>query len=189
MQKVELRKLYKEKRKAFSRKEIDQKSSEILRNLKSMEIWDNSVFHVFVSIPGFNEVNTHPIIEYLFAENKKVVVPKTFGREMKACLIDPKTRWETGKFGVKEPKTCNEFDAQLIDIILMPLLIYDKQGNRIGYGGGFYDRFLKKTSPKVLKIGLCIFPPIEIIEDAEPTDIPMDYCVTDSEIVSFTSGD
>jgi 5-formyltetrahydrofolate cyclo-ligase len=60
----------------------------------------------------------------------------------------------------------------------MPLLIFDKQGNRVGYGKGFYDRFLQKCSPNALKVGICLEKPIEQIEDLNEFDVKMDVCIT-----------
>ncbi|MFA7686603.1 MAG: 5-formyltetrahydrofolate cyclo-ligase [Moheibacter sp.] len=185
MKKSELRILYKAKRKALSSEESKQISFQILENLKSMEIWGNSVFHVFLPIPNQNEVNTLPLIKYLLESKKQVVVPKLDGQQMLTCLIDKNTEFEPGKFNVPEPKLFQLIDPKKIDVILMPMLICDKKGNRIGYGGGFYDRFLLDCKKNVLKIGLNFFEPIEEIPEVFETDVPLDYCVTGDSIVSF----
>lgn len=187
MTKDQLRKEYREKRKAFSENQIKDFSQKILGQLKSMPIWDAEYFHVFVSIKGKQEINTSPIINDLFESDKKVIVPKTNGKELLACQINRNTKWEIGNFNVPEPIDYKLIESSLISVVFVPMLICDLDGNRIGYGGGYYDRFLSKLNKDCLKIGLNFFGPIQKIEDVEPTDIPLDYCVTPDEIVSFVS--
>lgn len=187
MTKSELRTLYRKKRKQFSQKEIDQFTSGILENLKTLPIWENEVFHIYVPIRAKNEINTWLIINYLHDLGKTIVVPKIEGDQLLSCKIDAETEWEIQSFGVPEPKNPELFDSSQIEVVFVPMLICDYTGHRIGYGGGFYDRFLGSLSPNVLKVGLNLFAPIDKIEEVESTDIPLDYCVTSSEIVSFTS--
>ncbi len=187
MTKSELRKLYKEKRKQLSDAEIEKFSKEILVNLKSMPIWEKSVFHIFVPIEKQREINTFPIIHYLLEQNKTVVVPRIENGQIENCLLSPETVWTTGKLDIPEPKICQKIDNEQIEIVFLPMLICDKQGNRIGYGGGYYDRFLANLREETLKIGLNYFPPISQINEIEKTDIPLNYCVTPEEIVSFDS--
>lgn len=186
MTKSELRIIYKSKRKEFSTEEVNQISFQILDNLKSMEIWENSVFHIFMPILNHNEINTLPILNYLFELEKQVAVPKVEGEKMLGCLIEKKTEFVSGKFNVPEPQFFQLIDAKEVDVIFIPMLICDKKGNRVGYGGGYYDRFLKECKDNVLKIGLNLFEPIDKIEDVYESDISLDYCVTGDEIVSFS---
>lgn len=187
MTKDQLRKEYRKNRKNFSDEQIEDFSQKILDRLKSMPIWDAEYFHVFVSIKGKHEVNTTPIINDLFDINKKVIVPKTNGMELLSCQINPDTKWEIGNFNVPEPIDYKIIEPSLINVVFVPMLICDLAGNRIGYGGGYYDRFMSKLNKDCLKIGLNFFGPIQKIEDVEPTDIPLNYCVTPDEIVSFVS--
>jgi 5-formyltetrahydrofolate cyclo-ligase len=62
---------------------------------------------------------------------------------------------------------------------------FDLQGNRVGYGKGFYDRFLERTRPDAIKVGLCLFPPVDQISDAAPFDIKMDVVVTPEQVYFF----
>lgn len=185
MIKSEIRTFYKSKRKELSTEAVNEISLQILENLKSMEIWANPNFHVFIPIPNHNEINTLPLIDYLFELNKEVIVPKIENDKMLSCLIDSETEFELGKFNVPEPKTFQLIDSTKIDIIFMPMLICDQKGNRIGYGGGYYDRFLQECRNDVIKIGLNFFEPIDEIKDVLESDVPLDYCVTGEGIVSF----
>lgn len=185
MTKSELRDIYKSKRKEFSSEQANEISLRILENLKSMKIWENSTFHIFLPIPNQNEINTFPILDYLFEVEKQVIVPKVQGKGMRSCLIDKNIQFVPGKFNVPEPEVFEVVDSKQIDVIFMPMLICDKSGNRIGYGGGYYDRFLTTCRKNVLKIGLNFFNPIEKIPEIFESDVPLDYCVTGDLIVSF----
>lgn len=185
MTKSELRTIYKSKRKQLSSDEVNEISLLISENLKSMPIWGNSNFHIFIPILNQNEINTLIIIDYLFQLEKQVIVPKVEGDKMLSCLIDKNTEFELGNFNVPEPKFFQLFEPKNIDVIFMPMMICDQKGNRIGYGGGFYDRFLKECKKDIIKIGLNFFQPISKIDEVFDTDIPLNYCVTADEIVSF----
>lgn len=185
MTKSELRTFYKSKRNEISSEKVNELSLQILEHLKSMPIWENSNFHIFIPILNQNEINTLPIIDYLFQFGKNVIVPKVQGDKMLSCLIDKNTAFESGKFNVPEPKYYQLFDPKEIDVIIMPMLICDQKGNRIGYGGGFYDRFLQECRNDVIKIGLNFFEPIQKMDEIYESDVPLNYCVTGDEIVSF----
>jgi len=186
MTKSELRKIYKSKRQELLPDEIQNISLLILENLKSMNIWQNSNFHIFIPIPGQNEINTFPIIDYLFQLSKNIIVPKIKDGKMLNCLIDENVEWQTGKFSIPEPKEFHLVDSKEIEVVFLPMLICDQKGNRIGYGGGFYDRFLANFKIQPTKIGLSFFAPVEGIDDIQDTDVPLDYCITGDRIVSFT---
>lgn len=185
MKKPELRKIYKAKRFQFYPAEIQQLSFKILENLKRMDIWDFSVYHIFLPIAQNHEINTFPIIDELFSKNKRVVVPKVSGLELINCEIQKETEFEIGKFNTLEPKEIQLVDNKLVELVFMPMMVCDKNGNRVGYGGGFYDRWLSQFEKKPVKIGLNFFPPVDEIQEAAEWDVRLDYSVTPDEIVSF----
>lgn len=185
MNKPLLRQKYIQTRNQLSIERVNLWSNQIFQNLPNIPIWDFQNFHLFQSIPGKNEVQTKGILVYLNQLGKTILVPKVEGKTMLTCKINSSTTWISGAFQVPEPSNCLLFPETSIEVIFVPLLICDQKGNRIGYGGGFYDRFLSKCSPNALKIGLSFFSPIKEIIDAEDFDIPLDYCVTPTEIVSF----
>jgi 5-formyltetrahydrofolate cyclo-ligase len=88
-------------------------------------------------------------------------------------------------WGITEPESGELVSPKCLDMVLVPLLVFDKQGKRVGYGKGFYDRFLSQCRSNVLKVGLSYFKPIEKIGDADTYDIPLDICVTPDEIWYF----
>lgn len=188
MTKTELRQYYKAERQKFSPIEIQDRSEQLLLNLIQMPIWDRASYHIFVPIKSQNEINTWPIIDYLFSLGKQVSVPIVQGKELTHAQITAETQWQKAAFGIEEPKEYETVDDRLIEVVFVPLLVCDRKGHRVGYGGGYYDRFLAKTHPDCLKIGLSFFEPIDEIPGIESTDIPLDYCITSAGIVSFTSG-
>jgi 5-formyltetrahydrofolate cyclo-ligase len=87
---------------------------------------------------------------------------------------------------ILEPVSNLQFPVSQIDLVLIPLLCFDKKGYRVGYGKGYYDRFLADCRPDVLKIGLSIFEPIEQIKDVDAYDIRLDFCITPNKIWQFS---
>lgn len=186
MRKSELRKIYKTKRFQLSASEIQEFSLKILENLKQMDIWDFSVYHIFLPIVQNHEINTFPIMDELFSRNKRVVVPKVNGLELINCEIQKDVEFEVGRFNTLEPKDFQSTENQEIELVFMPMMVCDKIGNRVGYGGGFYDRWLNQFEKTPIKIGLNFFPPVDAIQDASEWDVRLDYSVSPDEIVSFT---
>lgn len=90
-----------------------------------------------------------------------------------------------GKFGIMEPKKGHLIDPVLIDLVLVPLLVCDMKGYRIGFGKGYYDRFLGNLSQDVVKIGISYFPPVQNIPDMTEFDIPLNLCITPKCIYEF----
>jgi len=89
------------------------------------------------------------------------------------------------KWGIPEPENGSAIAPQLIDLILVPLLCFDKQGYRVGYGKGFYDRFIARCRPDVTTIGLSFFEPVDSIADVDAYDIPLTFCVTPERLYHF----
>ncbi len=106
------------------------------------------------------------------------MIPGT--KAMEHYLWNDETKLVTNRWGIQEPdpETSQPIKIQSIDSILIPLLAFDKKGSRVGYGGGYYDRFLPQCRPDALKIGLSFFEPIEEVEDVADWDVKLDVCVT-----------
>lgn len=182
--KKHLRKKYHEKRRQLSSEQIQQKSQQIAQHFLSSEWMNSQTFHVFLSIEKFHEVQTQFIISELWKQNKIVVVPKMNGKALLNCAYTPQTVLEIKKWDIPEPKTCELADSKQIDVVLMPLLICDQNGNRIGYGGGFYDRFLPYLREDVPLVGINFFEPIEHLEK-EAHDIPLDALIIPTGVMRF----
>jgi 5-formyltetrahydrofolate cyclo-ligase len=100
-------------------------------------------------------------------------------------LLTDNTKIKKNSYNVPEPVDGLEVPDAKIDVVFVPLLAYDIQGNRVGYGKGFYDNFLNKCKPETIKIGLSFFPPEESIEDVTSTDVKLNFCVTPDNIIAF----
>ena len=99
--------------------------------------------------------------------------------------IDQNTNFITNKLGIREPISKVSFDTSLIEIIIVPLLVFDKNGHRVGYGGGYYDRFMSNINDDVIKVGLSLFDPIDNISDINDKDIPLNFVVTPTSTFNF----
>ncbi|WP_417443487.1 5-formyltetrahydrofolate cyclo-ligase [Joostella sp.] len=187
MNKNELRIEYKKKRDALSQSDIEDYSIAIANQLLRLKIWENNYYHIFLSIASQKEIDTSFILSILQGKDKEVIISKSNFKEgiLTNFLLTDNTVIKVNKYGIPEPEDGIEVPNKKIDVVFIPLLAYDKKGNRIGYGKGFYDRFLASCNNEVIKIGLSFFPPEESIEDISQHDIALDYCVTPNEICSF----
>ena len=187
MDKKELRKKYKSLRQTLSEKEIEDKSLAIANQLIQMKIWDKLYYHLFLTIAEQKEIDTEFILQVLAGKDKEIVISKcefsTLG--MIHYLLTDNTKIKKNSYNVPEPIDGIEVPDAKIDVVFVPLLAYDKAGNRVGYGKGFYDNFLSKCKPETIKIGLSFFPPEEIINGISENDVKLDYCVTPEMVIQF----
>jgi 5-formyltetrahydrofolate cyclo-ligase len=189
--KQQLRKYYLSKRKAISSEEIVIKSQQI-KDLffANFDLSKIKYLHVFLPILQHNEINTWLIIKYLQQNFPQIniVIPKIISANstLSNYLFDEKKLIEN-HWGILEPSGENQVKIlpEQIDLVIIPLLIFDKNGNRVGYGKGFYDRFLQECKLETLKIGVCLEEAIELIEDTNEFDIKMDFCITPNKIYRF----
>ena len=186
MLKKELRLNFKSRRKQFSAEEVFASGQSIGQLVRLLPVWDHNHFHIFFPIKNNNEIDTSAIINYLHSKNKQVFVPRVKeARELESILLLRESKLKENKWGIPEPTDGELVEPDLIDVVFVPLLIFDKKGHRVGYGKGYYDRFLKSCRKDVVKIGLSYFEAIDEIGDLNPGDIAMDYCVTPIKIYSF----
>ncbi|WP_264548475.1 5-formyltetrahydrofolate cyclo-ligase [Flavobacterium sp. N2820] len=187
MDKKEARKKSKEARKQLSQEEIEDKSLAIANQLLRMNIWDKLYYHLFLTIEEQKEINTEYILQILAGKDKEIVISKcefaTVG--MTHFLLTDNTKIKKNSYNVPEPVDGLEVPDAKIDVVFVPLLAYDTQGNRVGYGKGFYDNFLSKCKPETIKIGLSFFPPEEKIDGVSVKDVKLDFCVTPEEVFRF----
>lgn len=188
MTKTELRSKYKELRKQLSLDDVERLSMEIANRLLTLPIWNFSYYHIFLSMNDKKEINTEYILHILQGKDKNIVVSKSNMDDgsMNHFLLTDSTQIKKNNYGIPEPEDGIEVPEKKLDVVFVPLLAFDKQGNRVGYGKGYYDRFLKNCKPDTLKIGLSFFEaeesPIQGITDF---DLALDYCITPSSISSF----
>lgn len=167
--------------------EVEEGSLEIANNLLNLPIWGKEYFHLFLSISEKREVDTQGILHILQGKDKHVVLSKADfdSGTLSNYLLTDSTVIKVNDWGIPEPVAGIEIKASSIDVVFIPLLVYDERGNRIGYGKGFYDRFLSRCRPDVVKVGLSFFSAEEEILDVDEHDVPLDYCVTPEKIYNF----
>ncbi|QKZ11512.1 5-formyltetrahydrofolate cyclo-ligase [Spirosoma sp. KUDC1026] len=196
MLKADLRKHYLAERRALSADEVNQRSQQIatrlLAQLSSLVADRRLVLHTFLPIQRHNEVDTWSIIHQIWDRYPQIqiAVPVTDMAQlcMRHYVITPETPFFANSLGIPEPPADGlELQPDELSIVLVPLLVFDGQGDRVGYGGGFYDRFLAQCEPHCLKIGLSLFAPIEQIDDVVETDIRLNSCVTPDRYWVFGS--
>tara|TARA_R100000789_G_C2960859_1_gene137888 strand:- start:145 stop:714 length:570 start_codon:yes stop_codon:yes gene_type:complete len=189
MNKQEFRKKYKQLRTALNDSEIEKLSLEIANKTLELPIWDLSFYHVFLSITEQKEVNTEYLLHILQGKDKEVVIPKAEVKtgNLQHFLLTDKTRIKKNRWNIPEPQEGIEISTEKIEVVFIPLLAFDNSGHRIGYGKGFYDRFLAKCRPDVLKIGLSFFDAEENFKETFSSDIPLNYCVTPKKIYTFNT--
>jgi len=180
MLKADLRTKYKALRKPLTFDEIMNDSLAIANNCLYLPIWEKTYFHLFLPIEAQKEVNTEFLLQILAGRDKEIVVSKSDfeNGSMTHYLLTDNTKLKVNDYGIPEPIDGLEVPANKIDVVFVPLLAYDKKGNRVGYGKGFYDQFLSQCKPNVIKIGVSYFDPEEIISDVNEHDIQLDFCVT-----------
>lgn len=187
MDKKKARQKYKAARQELSDEAIELKSLAIANRLLLLDVWNNTYFHLFLTIEHHKEVNTEFILQILAGKDKEIVVSKSNFQtgKMLHFLLTDNTKFSINEYHIPEPINGLEVPINKIEVVFVPLLAYDKQGNRVGYGKGFYDRFLSKCQPKTIKIGLSFFEPEGQIDGTFDGDIRLDYCITPENIYSF----
>ena len=185
MNKIEARKKYFKLREKLDNEQLVSKSISIANNALNLPIWEFNFFHIFLSIQNRFEVDTTPIINILIGKNKEILISKSnFNNlSMKSYIFSEETLLKKNKYGIPEPINGKEFKEN-IDVIFIPLIAYDKKGNRVGYGKGFYDRFLSTQKNNIIKVGLSFFGPEETVEQKEFAQ-SLDYCVTPEKVFSY----
>lgn len=190
MTKSELRKLYLEKRKALTAGEVAEMSLLLADRLfTSFDLAGIRTLHCFISISKFNEVDTSIIFQKVWNDFPNI---DTFAPRMDRSIDElehlPYTdasEMIENSWGIREPAGTKKADPKKIDLVLVPLLCFDERGFRVGYGKGYYDRFLARCRPDCLKIGISFFPPVDRIDDIHAGDIPLNWCVTPERVYRF----
>lgn len=171
----------------LSNEDRRDRNRSIFLHLKKLPIWDYDYYHLFLPIEINKEVSTDPIIDLLRQSGKNIVVPKVInGEELEHFLLEENTVLELNPWGIPEPVGGKRVAVDQIDLVFVPLLAFDKSGHRVGYGKGYYDRFLASCRADVLKIGLSFFEPVEKIGDINRNDIALDHCVSPAAVYSFS---
>lgn len=165
---------------------MQDRSKKIFENFsESFSVSEGQNVHVFLSIEKFNEVETNSFINYFKKHGARIFVPKMIKGKLIAVELGEEKSLVKNNFGILEPQSL-ENECSHFDLIITPLLYADAEGNRVGYGKGYYDGFFSNINENALKIGVGFFSPLEIVEDIEEHDVTLDYLITPDSILSFS---
>ncbi|HET8887064.1 MAG TPA: 5-formyltetrahydrofolate cyclo-ligase [Salinimicrobium sp.] len=187
MKKPQLREKYLKLRLRMTAEEIEEQSLLIANKLLELRIWDLNFYHLFLTITEKKEIDTEPILHILQGKDKNIVLSRCNVNTgtLHNFLLTDNTIIKKNKWNIPEPVNGVEVPSEQIDVVFVPLMAYDKEGNRIGYGKGFYDNFLATCRENVIKIGLSFFDPEPHISEVYASDIALDFCVTPTQIFHF----
>lgn len=184
MDREEIREIYRAKRKELSVDECLEASVDITNNLLRHWMFHNKLIHCFMPIHRLKEVDTLPLIKKLRERNRICIPVSNFkANEMRHILLTEHTQFQDNAVGIPEPVNGDPVEPEEIDVVIVPLLAVDQHGNRLGYGKGFYDRFLAQCKPTAIFIGLNMFDIHEDFTDIDEYDVPLHYVVTPKGIL------
>lgn len=179
-----LREFYKDKRKALSIDECVKLSQKITNNFLGYFMFHKKMIDCFLPIHRYREVETRPLVDRLRRQNTVCVPVSNFElNSLNHTIIDEHIKFQENSHGIPEPVYGTNVEAEEIQVVIVPLLVVDQYGNRLGYGKGFYDRFLAECKPGTIFIGLTMFDIHIDFEDVQPHDIPLHYVVNPQGIL------
>lgn len=186
MNKQELRRIYREKRTLFTASERMKMDDLLLIQFQKLSLGPVYVLMSYCPSEKHAEPNTYLFSTYLEHLNPglhtcyPVTDFATLG--IKPVQVNDHTEFNINDYGIEEPVNGIETDPLEIDVVFLPMLVCDKAGYRVGFGKGFYDRFLPRCREDVLKIGFSYFDPVEAIDDTHQFDVPLNFCITPHQV-------
>ncbi|HYG21002.1 MAG TPA: 5-formyltetrahydrofolate cyclo-ligase [Ohtaekwangia sp.] len=187
MTKKELRKIFLQKRSELTPAAYARLNHQLCENFfAGIDLSFVKVLHTFLPIEKNKEPDTWPIInriteQYAYIQLSIPRINQNTGG-LENFFYEGKKQLEYNAWGIPEPKNGLPSPTEKIDMVLVPLLAFDKHGNRVGYGKGFYDKFLSTCPASCKRIGLSLFPPCDGISDIQPSDEPLTMTVTPDQV-------
>lgn len=189
MLKKDIRNVFRKKRASISSTDKMKWDDLLLIQFQTIELPFTDYVLSFYPIEQHNEVNTFLITDYLHFRNPGLTIcySKTDLKKltMQAIACHADSIFEANAYNIPEPLDTETVDPSLLDMVIIPMLAFDLNGNRVGYGKGFYDRYLTQCRKDCLKVGLSYFGPVESIDDRHEFDVPLDLCITPQRIYVF----
>jgi 5-formyltetrahydrofolate cyclo-ligase len=188
MTKEEARKTFLQKRLALSEGAYQQLNFQLYNQFfAQIDLSFIKCIHIFLPIENKREPDTWPMIDRIRREfpNVRISIPKVVGDQLENTYFEGLHQLKKNKWGIMEPELGVPTPTEKIDMVIVPLLAVDNNGHRVGYGKGFYDRFLAECRIRCLRIGISLFDPVEIIEDIDDNDITLTHCLTPSVLLKF----
>jgi 5-formyltetrahydrofolate cyclo-ligase len=189
MVKKEIRQLYSQKRVDVPAAELAELDGRIIENFRSVNLEGIQVllsYYPIVARAEFNVALCEQLLQ-LNNPNLQIAWPRLQDDNitMEAIAVTKDTVLIKNRFSIFEPSGNNFLQPQLIDAVFVPLLAFDAKGYRVGYGKGYYDRFLARCAPDVVKIGFSYFEALPAIDDINEFDVPLKYCITPMRVYEF----
>lgn len=169
-------------------KDLTKLNEAILKHFCRLDFKQVRYLHIYLPIREKKEMNTMLLIDWLKENHPeiRIVVPKSdFATNSMNHYALGDVEFKVSRFGIPEPVSGEEVAIKSIDMAIVPLLAVDRRGHRVGYGRGFYDRFLIECRPDVKTIGISFFEPVDEIMDAGARDVPLKKCISPSGIIEF----
>lgn len=189
MLKKEARKLYRDKRMDLSESQRSKLDDLMLIQFQTVDIPFMNALLSYWPIEENNEPNTHLFTEFIKFRNPELricyPVSDFTNLSMEAIATDIDTPFEKKELNIYEPRQGYPVPVEEIDMVFVPMLAFDSEGYRIGYGKGFYDKYLASCKQDCIKAGFCYFDPIDRIDDRRDFDVPLDLCITPQNVYVF----
>ena len=184
--KAVLRTEYQKRRDSLTEEQIADCSIQISNLSLTLNIWEYSLYHLFMTNEKNKEIDTSYLLSVIQGKDKQPVIPKIVDdNRLEHFLLNDQTPLKNNRWGIPEPLSGITINPKQIEVVFVPLLVFDQHGHRVGYGKGYYDRFLDQCSESTLKVGLTFFDPVTKIEDIETHDISLDFALTPERIYAF----
>jgi len=187
--KQQLRKIYLAKRQQLSPEDYAELNRKLLAGFQQLDLSGVKYLHCYLPIIAKKEPDTRLLIDWLKLKHPDIglVYPQTnfTDHSMRHFVDDVQLVLAENMFGITEPIAGNEVDVAEIDMVIVPLLAFDRQGYRVGYGKGFYDRFMAQCKPSMQFVGLSFFAPEDSIEDIDQFDVPLHRCIGPTQLYLF----
>jgi 5-formyltetrahydrofolate cyclo-ligase len=189
MKKQHLRDIFSKKREEISETERAKLDDLLLIQFQRLPFNNLQVVLSFWPMEERKEMNTHLYTRYLthLIPGVQICYPliDTSSNFMNAIAVNDETEFKENKFGITEPVNGAIVDPKKIDLVIMPLFAFDETGYRVGYGKGYYDRFIARCKPNVITVGISYFDAVDKVEDTHQFDVPLTYCITPSRTYEF----
>lgn len=191
MKKKDIRHYYKDRRCRLSASQIEKMNDLMLIQFQKLSLEIPTLLLTYSPIDKYKEFDPQLITDYCYFKNPDTkllypVMDQVEGKEqLIAVMVNDETEFAPNSFGIYEPVEGDDVSPGSIDLVIVPLLGFDKKGFRVGYGKGYYDRLLQQCRPDCIKVGFSYFEPVDMIEDVGQHDIALDYCITHETIYSF----
>ena len=184
--KKQLRILYQNKRDKLSINKIHNLSIALSNKCLEIPIWNFENFHIFLTSLTKKEIDTSILLSVIMAKDKQAIIPRIVNsKKLEHVLLTDQTILKNNVLEIPEPQNGIIISPKIIDVVFVPLYIFDLNGNRVGYGKGYYDRFLKECKKNIIKVGISLFEPVTLIREIKEHDVKLDYAVTPNSFFSF----